>query len=101
MNIVADVHTLSKGSMSHKKEAMNALNILQLVIANNIGIKVTLNLGDAIELITLTSESEEAIDAKRARLLKGVFSPAVPSGMNAMSMATDDFRRRSDSILKH
>lgn len=101
MNIVADVHTLSKGSMSHRKEAMNALNILQLVIANNIGNKSYFkNLGDAIELITLTSESEEAIDAKRSRLLKGVFSPAVPSGMNAMSMATDDFRRRSDSILK-
>lgn len=100
MNIVADCHTLSKGTMAQKKEAMSALNILGLVVANNIGNKSYFkNLGDAIELITLTSESEEAIDAKRMRLVKGMFSSVVPSAMNAMSMATDDWRRRSDDIL--
>jgi len=100
MNIVADCHTLSKGTMAQKKEAMSALNIIGLVVANNIGNKSYFkNLGDAIELITLTSESEEAIDAKRMRLVKGMFSSVVPSAMNAMSMATDDWRRRSDDIL--
>jgi hypothetical protein len=100
MNIVADCHTLSKGSMAQKKEAMSALNILGLVVANNIGNKSYFkNLGDAIELITLTSESEEAIDAKRMRLVKGMFSSVVPSAMNAMSMATDEWRRRSDDVL--
>lgn len=100
MNIVADCHTLSKGTMAQKKEAMSALNILGLVVANNIGNKSYFkNLGDAIELVTLTSESEEAIDAKRMRLVKGMFSSVVPSAMNAMSMATDDWRRRSDDIL--
>ena len=100
INIVADCHTLSKGSMAQKKEAMSALNILGLVVANNIGNKSYFkNLGDAIELITLTSESEEAIDAKRSRLVKGMFSSAVPSAMNAMSMATDEWRRRSDDVI--
>ena len=101
MNIVADVHTLSKGTMAQRKEAMTALGILQLVVANNIGNKSYFkNLGDAIELITATSESEEALDAKRSRLLKGMFGSAVPSAMNAMSMATDKFRRRSDNMMQ-
>jgi hypothetical protein len=101
LNIVADCHTLSKGTMAQRKEAMNALNILQLVVANNIGNKSYFkNLGDAIELITLTSESEEAIDAKRSRLIKGMFGSAVPSAMNTMSIATDEFRRRSDDMLQ-
>lgn len=100
MNIVSDCHTLTKGTMAQKKEAMSALNILSLVVANNIGNKSYFkNLGDAIELITLTSESEEAIDAKRMRLVKGMFSGLVPSAMNAMSMATDDWRRRSDDVI--
>ncbi len=101
MNIVADIHTLSKGSMSQRREAMTALGIVQLVVSNNIGNKSYFkNLGDAIELITATSESEEALDAKRSRLLKGMFGSAVASGMNALSMATDDFRRRSDNMLQ-
>jgi hypothetical protein len=101
MNIVADIHTLSKGSMSQRKEAMTALGILQLVVSNNIGNKSYFkNLGDAIELVTATSESEEALDAKRSRLVKGMFGSAVPSAMNAMSMATDEFRRRSDNMMQ-
>jgi hypothetical protein len=101
LNIVADIHTLSKGSMAQRKEAMTALGILQLVVSNNIGNKSYFkNLGDAIELVTATSESEEALDAKRSRLLKGMFGSAVPSAMNAMSMATDDFRRRSDNMMQ-
>jgi hypothetical protein len=101
MNIVADCHTLSKGSMAQKREAMSALNILALVVSNNIGNKSYFkNLGDALQLITVTSESEEAVEAKRMRLLKGMFGSGVPSAMNAMSMATDEFRRRSDDILK-
>ena len=101
MNIVADIHTLSKGSMSQRKEAMTALGILQLVVSNNIGNKSYFkNLGDAIELITATSESEEALDAKKTRLIKGMFGSAVPSGMNALSMATDEFRRRSDNMMQ-
>jgi len=101
MNIVADAHTLSKGSMAQKREAMSALNILALVVSNNIGNKSYFkNLGDALQLITVTSESEEAVEAKRMRLLKGMLGAGVPSAMNAMSMATDEFRRRSDDILK-
>ena len=101
MNIVADCHTLSKGSMAQKREAMSALNILALVVSNNIGNKSYFkNLGDALQLITVTSESEEAVEAKRMRLLKGMLGAGVPSAMNAMSMATDEFRRRSDDILK-
>ena len=101
MNIVADTHTLSKGSMAQKREAMSALNILALVVSNNIGNKSYFkNLGDALQLITVTSESEEAVEAKRMRLFKGMLGAGVPSAMNAMSMATDDFRRRSDDILK-
>ena len=101
MNIVADVHTLSKGTLSQRKEAMSALAIVQLVVANNIGNKSYFkNLGSAIELVTLTSESEEAIEAKRTRLLKGMFGSAVPSAMNAMSTATDEFRRRGDNMLQ-
>lgn len=101
MNIVADCHTLSKGSMAQKREAMSALNILALVVSNNIGNKSYFkNLGDALQLITVTSESEEAVEAKRMRLIKGMLGAGVPSAMNAMSMATDEFRRRSDDILK-
>ena len=101
MNIVADCHTLSKGSMAQKREAMSALNILALVVSNNIGNKSYFkNLGDALQLITVTSESEEAVEAKRMRLLKGMLGAGVPSAMNAMSMATDEFRRRSDDMLK-
>ena len=101
MNIVADCHTLSKGTMAQQKEAMTALQIVQLVVSNNIGNKTYFkNIGDAIEYITITSESEAAKDAKQSRLLKGVFGAAVPSGMNAMSVATDDFRRRSDNMLQ-
>lgn len=101
MNIVADTHTLSKGSMAQKREAMSALNILALVVSNNIGNKSYFkNLGDALQLITVTSESEEAVEAKRMRLFKGMLGAGVPSAMNAMSMATDEFRRRSDDILK-
>jgi hypothetical protein len=101
MNIVADAHTLSKGSMAQRKEAMTALGILQLVVSNNIGNKSYFkNLGDAMEFITATSESEEALDAKKSRLLKGIFGGAVPSAMNAMSVSTDDFRRRSDNMMQ-
>lgn len=101
LNIVADCHTLSKGSMAQKKEAMSALNILALVVSNNIGNKTYFkNLGDALELITITSESEEAVEAKRMRLIKGMLGSAVPSIMNASSVATDDFQRRGDDILK-
>lgn len=101
MNIVADCHTLSKGSMAQKREAMSALNILALVVSNNIGNKTYFkNLGDALELITITSESEEAVEAKRMRLLKGMLGAGVPSIMNAGSITTDDFQRRSDDILK-
>jgi hypothetical protein len=101
LNIVADCHTLSKGSMAQKREAMSALNILTLVVSNNIGNKSYFkNLGDALELITVTSESEEAVEAKRMRLLKGMLGSGVPSIMNAASVSTDDFQRRSDDILK-
>jgi|TARA_Y100000033_G_scaffold46540_1_gene51111 hypothetical protein len=101
MNIVADIHTLSKGTMAQRREAMTALGIVQLVVSNNIGNKSYFkNLGDAIELVTATSESEEALDAKRSRLVKGMFGSAVPSAMNAMSMATDEFRRRSDNMMQ-
>ena len=101
LNIVADIHTLSKGTMAQRREAMTALGIVQLVVSNNIGNKSYFkNLGDAIELVTATSESEEALDAKRSRLLKGMFGSAVPSAMNAMSMATDEFRRRSDNMMQ-
>jgi len=101
LNIVADCHTLSKGSMAQKREAMSALNILTLVVSNNIGNKSYFkNLGDALELITVTSESEEAVEAKRMRLLKGMLGSGVPSIMNAASVTTDDFQRRSDDILK-
>ena len=101
LNIVADCHTLSKGSMAQKKEAMSALNILALVVSNNIGNKTYFkNLGDALELITITSESDEAVEAKRMRLIKGMLGSAVPSIMNASSVATDDFQRRGDDILK-
>jgi hypothetical protein len=95
------VHTLSKGTMAQRKEAMSALAILQLVVSNNIGNKSYFkNLASAIELVTITSESEEAIEAKRARLIRGMFGSAVPSAMNAMSMATDEVRRRSDNMLQ-
>jgi hypothetical protein len=101
LNIVADCHTLSKGSMAQKREAMSALNILALVVSNNIGNKSYFkNLGDALELITITSESEEAVEAKRMRLIKGMLGSGVPSIMNAASVTTDDFQRRSDDILK-
>ena len=101
LNIVADCHTLSKGSMAQKKEAMSALNILTLVVSNNIGNKSYFkNLGAALELITITSESEEAVEAKRMRLIKGMLGSGVPSIMNAASVTTDDFQRRSDDILK-
>jgi len=101
MNIVADCHTLSRGTMAQKKEAMSILNILGLVISNNIGNKSYFkNLGDAIELVTLTSEKEEAADAQKLRLVKGLISTTVPSVLNSQSMATDDVRRRSDTILQ-
>jgi len=101
MNIVADCHTLSRGTMAQKKEAMDILNILGLVVSNNIGNKSYFkNLGDAIELVTLTSESEQAADAQKLRLVKGLISTTVPSVLNSQSMATDDVRRRSDTILQ-
>lgn len=101
MNIVADCHTLSKGTMAQKKEAMDILNIVGLVVSNNIGNKSYFkNLGDAIELVTLTSESEQAADAQKLRLVKGLISTTVPSVLNSQSMATDDVRRRSDTILQ-
>jgi hypothetical protein len=101
MNIVADCHTLSKGTMAQKQEAMHALQILALVVSNNIGNKTYFkNLGDALELVTLTSESEEASDAKRLRLVKGLVATTVPAGINAQSMSTDDVRRRGDTMLQ-
>lgn len=101
MNIVADCHTLSRGTMAQKQEAMSALQILALVVSNNIGNKTYFkNLGDALELVTLTSESEEAADAKRLRLVKGLVATTVPAGINAQSMATDDVRRRGDTMLQ-
>lgn len=101
MNIVADCHTLSRGTMAQKKEAMDILNIVGLVVSNNIGNKSYFkNLGDAIELVTLTSESEQAADAQKLRLVKGLISTTVPSVLNSQSMATDDVRRRSDTILQ-
>lgn len=101
MNIVADCHTLSKGTMAQKQEAMHALQILALVVSNNIGNKTYFkNLGDALELVTLTSESEQASDAKRLRLVKGLVATTVPAGINAQSMSTDDVRRRGDTMLQ-
>lgn len=101
MNIVADCHTLSRGTMAQKQEAMHALQILALVVSNNIGNKTYFkNLGDALELVTLTSESEEASDAKRLRLVKGLVATTVPAGINAQSMSTDDVRRRGDTMLQ-
>jgi len=101
MNIVADCHTLSRGTMAQKQEAMHALQILALVVSNNIGNKTYFkNLGDALELVTLTSESEQASDAKRLRLVKGLVATTVPAGINAQSMSTDDVRRRGDTMLQ-
>lgn len=101
MNIVADCHTLSKGTMAQKQEAMHTLQIVALVVSNNIGNKTYFkNLGDALELVTLTSESEEASDAKRLRLVKGLVATTVPAGINAQSMSTDDVRRRGDTMLQ-
>lgn len=100
MNIVADVHTLSKGRMSHKKEAMSALYMLSLVVSNNIGNKSYFkNIGDALELIQVTVESEEAVEAKQKRIIKRLGAGVVPSIMNSMSKATDDWQRRGDTML--
>ena len=100
MNIVADVHTLSKGRMSHKKEAMSTLYMLSLVVSNNIGNKSYFkNIGDALELIQVTVESEEAVEAKQKRIIKRLGSGVVPSIMNSMSKATDDWQRRGDTML--
>jgi hypothetical protein len=100
MNIVADAHTLSKGRMSHKKEAMSALYMLSLVVSNNIGNKSYFkSVGDALELIQITIESEEAVEAKQKRLIKGLGASVVPSIMNSMSKATDDWQRRGDTML--
>ena len=100
-NIVADCVTLSKGTPDQQQSAAEGLHLLALVVSNNIGNKSYFkNLGDSIKLITLQGESEEATNAQRWRLAKGMASRAVPSIMNAAAMSTDSVRRRADNLLQ-
>jgi hypothetical protein len=100
-NIVADCVTLSKGTPDQQLASAEGLHLLALVVSNNLGNKSYFkSLGDAIKLITLQGESEEATNAQRWRLAKGMASRAVPSIMNAAAMSTDSERRRADNLLQ-
>lgn len=97
--IVADADTIFKnGSEKEKSMAMLFVNTTMITVANNISNKSYFkNIGTVIEILGNTSE-ETGTYAQRK--LKSMGSAVVPSGMNALEYATDDVRRRSDTLLE-
>jgi hypothetical protein len=97
--IVADADTIFKnGSEKEKNMAMLFVNTAMITVANNISNKSYFkNIGTVIEILGNTSEETGAFAQRK---LKSMGSAVVPSGMNALEYATDDVRRRSDTLLE-
>ena len=98
--IVCDSMTIARtGNQEQKEFATIAVNTMLLTIANNISNKSYYkNLGDVLDILTDTSA--EGGLTQKDRKIRGLFSMLVPSGMNAIALATDDTRRRSDNMLQ-
>lgn len=100
--IVADgVKLMEDGTGEQELLGSTLIHAAQTVVSNNIGNKSYFkNLGTALKLITVTSESADATEAQRLRMIKSFASPLAPSGMNALELVTDNERRRGDQLLQ-
>jgi nitrogen regulatory protein PII len=98
--IICDSQTIWRTGNEEQKEAVVvALQAVSLTIANNISNKSYYkNLGTVLKL--LSDQSDEGGAENRNRKLRSLMSVLVPSGMNAMEMATDDTRRRGDTAMQ-
>lgn len=100
--MVCDAKTIwQTGNEEQKNEVVIAMQALSLTLANNITNKSYFkNLGDMLKIVTDAQLFSEGGQIQKERKLKGMLSILVPSGMNAVAMATDNERRRGDKWLQ-
>ena len=85
------------GTEEEKDEAMLAIQTVMLTVSNNIANKSYYkSMNDVLTAMTEQSENSSAWERK----IKGLSSIVIPSGLNAIAMATDDERRRGDEIMQ-
>jgi hypothetical protein len=101
MSIVADMKSLSNGTVAQREEARNLFESAVLALSNNLTNKSYYkNLGDAMKLVTEATSDKEAQAAQAFRLLKGMAGSVIPSVQNSVNYMSDDVIRENNSILQ-
>ena len=100
MSVVADMKSLSNGTVAQREEARDLFEVFTLALANNIANKSYYkNAGDLMKLITEATGGEE--DAARAfKMLKGLAGQSVSSAQNALTVMSDDVIRENNTVMQ-
>ena len=100
MSVVADMKSLSNGTVAQREEARDLFEVFTLALANNIANKSYYkNAGDLMKLITEATGGEE--DAARVfKMLKGLAGQSVSSAQNALTVMSDDVIRENNTVMQ-
>jgi len=100
MSVVADMKSLSNGTVAQREESRDLFEVFTLALANNIANKSYYkNAGDLMKLITEATGGEE--DAARAfKMLKGLAGQSVSSAQNALTVMSDDVIRENNTVMQ-